>query len=138
MTSKRTIKVSSKIPKSLIIGLLLGLVTVFIVEHYGKFSFMEDASTNTANQSNNISFTRNIDYSAKVAEIYLKTPFGTNITFDGGNYGVGIMYGSFRNYSNKIKYYFKATFKDIKYVLLFGLGYSLLILLVFNFRIKIA
>ncbi|WP_375240093.1 hypothetical protein [Aurantibacter sp.] len=114
--------------------MLLGLVTVFIIEHYGKFSYLEDASTNTANQNNNISFTRNIDYSAKVAEIYLKTPFGTHITFDGGNFGVGNMYGAFKRYSNKIAYYFKATFKDIKYVFLFGVGYSIFILIAFNFK----
>lgn len=102
--AKKTIKISSKVPKSIIIGMLLGLVTVFIIEHYGKFSYLEVASTNTANQNNNISFTRNIDYSAKVAEIYLKTPFGTHITFDGGNFGV---------------------------------GYSIFILIAFNFKIRL-
>lgn len=44
MGNKRTIKIDKRIPKSILIGLLLGWLTVFIAEHYGEISYIADTS----------------------------------------------------------------------------------------------
>jgi hypothetical protein len=130
-------KISSltlKAAKSIIIALLLGFITVFIIEHFGNFSYMEEASTDTSTQNEKLSFTRDIPLGTKVSRINLLTPFKTSLTFEADRYTVYDMYYSFQEYPNKAKYYFKASLKDYKYVVFIGLGCFILILLLTNYK----
>ncbi|WP_289645042.1 hypothetical protein [Maribacter aestuarii] len=137
MNEKKTIKVSSKTIKAIITCLVLGLITVFTIEHFGKFSYLEEPSATSQNNNDKVSFTREVSYGAKVSEIYLTTPFGTYLTFDGGEFRVSNMYYSFKKYSNKVQYYFKATLRDFKFIFMIGFGYFVLFLISVNFNFKV-
>uniref|UniRef100_UPI0040485A2E bZIP transcription factor n=1 Tax=Mariniflexile sp. TaxID=1979402 RepID=UPI0040485A2E len=136
MVSKKNIKASLQITKAIVFGLLLGFTMVFAIEHFGKFSYMEEVDYSKNNLSNGkLSFTRDIPYNAKISKIHLTTPFDTYLTFDGGNYIVVDMYSSFQEYPNKLKYYFKATIKDFKYIVYISIGFFIVILLLTNYKL---
>ena len=44
MNQKKTISINKSIPQALIVGLVLGFITVFIVEHYSKVTYNPDTS----------------------------------------------------------------------------------------------
>ena len=109
-----TIKINSSIPKFLLLGIVLGIITVFGIEHFGKFSYLEEARYMPV-QNGKPSFTREISMNTPISQIYFKTPFGSNLTFGGNGYKVSDMYFSnqgLHKYSNKVEYYVKATSKD--------------------------
>src|SRR5690606_7880505 len=80
-----TIKISSSIPKFLLLGIVLGIITVFGIEHFGKFSYLEEARYMPV-QNGKPSFTREISMNTTISQIYFKTPFGSNLTFGGNGY----------------------------------------------------
>lgn len=124
-----------KLIKITIFSFLLGFIIVFSIEHFGKFSYLEVSNPDySKTKSGKISFTRNVPLSAKISTINLKTPFETYLKFDGNDFTVGDMYGSFQEYPNEAKYYFKATLKDFKYVIYFSFGIFSLLFVVINFR----
>lgn len=113
MSSKKNIKINSSLPLALIFGLSLGCFTVFIVEHYSKFSFHEYTSSYPDNygraSDGRILMKEKIDLSAPVLLIHLKTPFGSGKMYSEGvsKYNMsGVMYkpSSFHTYNNQLKY----------------------------------
>jgi len=74
MPAKST-SITLKLTKSIIWGFLLGFITVFIIEHFGNFSYMEEASTDTSTQNEKLSFTRDVPLGSKVSRIHLLTPY---------------------------------------------------------------
>lgn len=181
MENKKTIKIDRRILKAILISLLLGWLTVFIIEHYGKISYIADTSELIAKEKrrkqqyeqeynellqkklsgnqlsileeatfkimnskqeeeNNFTFNVEVPNDTPVSSIFLDTPFGSKLRTNGQGYlvrDVNSSYGNFHKYSNKLRYYLKATLEDFKYVLAFGLGYSLLIVVFMFFKIKL-
>ncbi|WP_418499697.1 hypothetical protein [Flagellimonas sp.] len=179
MENKRTIKIDRRIPKAILIGLLLGWLTVFIVEHYGKISYIADTSELMAKEKrrkqksqqqynellkrklsgeqlsileeatfkamrskqpeeNNFSFNVEIPNDSPLSSIYLDTPFDSRIRISGKGFvvrDVSSSYGKFNEYSNKFSHYLNATIKDFEYVLIFTIGYTILIILILFIRI---
>jgi|SRR5690554_259023 len=137
MTEKKTISINSNIFKALLFGIILGALTVFISEHFGNFSFIPITNNNDSKPSFNYSYS----YSDKISQLYLTTPFGSNLTFSGENFTVLDLSSEYSNdynkYTNKVKYYFAGTKADFQYIIYFGIGFSLLIFFVLNYRIKI-
>lgn len=136
MEEKQTILISSKIPYSIFYGIFFGFILVFIINHFGTFTYLRGYSEGT--QSSGSLLYEYIPFDTPVQDIYLKTPFGSKFTFDGSNYtveDVNFDNGKF-NYSEKSKYYFLATFKESKYLFYFSLVFSILIYLFSNVKFK--
>lgn len=182
MVNKKTIKIDRRVPKAILMGLLLGWLTVLTVEHYGEISYIADTSELIAKEKrrkqqyeqeynkllqkklsgqqlsileeatfkimkskqaeeNNFAFNVEIPNSTPVSSILLDTPFDSRIRISGKGYMVGDVsssYGKFHEYSNKFGHYLNATIKDFKYVLSFGLGYGILIMVFMLFKIKLS
>ncbi len=164
MSQKKTISIDKNIPKALVIGLLLGFLTVFVVEHFSKISYVADTyeiqrEFEKQRRSNNLNSNDPLEKAYAVYEsskefsfssydtttdtpilsILLTTPFDSKLRIDGRGYIVGDLWegGDFHDYPNKSKHYIKATFEDTKYLLYFGIGYFLLILLFSRFNFKL-
>lgn len=125
-----------RIIKISLLSLFLSITIVFVVEHFGEFSYLEVSDSSYSNSNNGkISFHRKIPLKAKVSTIHLKTPFGSYLTFNGNKFTVyEMLYGSFNKYHNKADYYQEATIKDFKFIIYFGVAIFSLLFLVFNFR----
>ncbi len=140
MKERKTIKINANIIKSLIIGLAIGVLSVYVTEHFGSFSFMPD--TSGLPPDNSISFQRQIPYDTPIGAIYFTSPFGSKLTFDGKDFTIADMsfstHDKFKKYSNKMTYYWMATWEDIKYVLLIGLILAVLTYFPMNYRISLS
>ncbi|WP_412561844.1 hypothetical protein [Winogradskyella sp. MIT101101] len=134
---KKTITIKKDIPKSIIIGLLSSIILVFVIEHFGDFSYVANVeNTYTGGKINLVDY---VSPKTPLENIYLDTPFGSRFTFDGNNFTIGDMKfvgGDFKPYTNRISYYFKATFMDFKYVLLVSLILTVIVYLSKNFKLK--
>jgi hypothetical protein len=141
MKDKKTIKVNSNLIKSIIFGLILGFITVFIVDHFGNWGYIADTS-GIRNNSDKVSFSIPVKGTTPVSIISYKTPFESELIIDGGSWEVSDVasksYGSFYSYDITGKYYFDATIKDFKYILYIGMGYSILIFIILNYNIKLS
>ena len=130
MSQKKTISINKNIPQALIVGLLLGFLTVFVVEHFGKISYVADTYAIESEKelerkrysdeldSNSPLAKAYAEYDASkkfsstsyditgdtpVSTIFLVTPFGSKLRIVGRGYtvsDVGSSYGSFNDYSN--------------------------------------
>ncbi|KAB7528440.1 hypothetical protein F8C76_11290 [Flagellimonas olearia] len=92
-------------------------------------------------EENNFSFNVEIPNDTPVSSIFLDTPFGSNIGISGKSYfvrDVSSSYGKFHEYSNKFGHYLNATLEDFKYVLGFGLVYTIVLFIFLYFRIRLA
>jgi hypothetical protein len=135
---KKTITIRKDIPKSIIIGLAIGFIIVFVIEHFGEFSYI--AKSESTYSGGKINLVEYVSPKTPLQNIYLDTPLGNTLTFGGNDFTVGDMHysrGEFQSYTTKIKYYFKATFVDFKFILLIGLLITLIIYLSKNFRVKL-
>lgn len=110
-----------------------------------QLSILEEASFKAMQSKqtgeNNFSFNMEIPNNTPVSSIFLDTPFGSNIRISGKSYlvrDVSSSFGKFHDYSNKLGHYLDATMKDFKYVLGFGLTYSILVMAFMFFKIRIA
>ena len=137
---KKTIQVDSNIPKSVLIGFILAFVTVFTVEHFSTFSYIPNLSTPSIDNSGKIVLSGTYDTrTTPVGALYQTTPFGTRIDLPtNGMMCSELLYDSeFRSYSNKIVLYAKSVFNDYKYLLLFWMAYTLIVLFFKRYRLKV-
>lgn len=135
---KKTITIKRDIPKAIIIGLLFGLILVFVVEHFGNFSYI--AKTTNTNTNGKISLVDYLPPKTPLESIYFDTPFGNRLKFSGEDFTISDMHfrrSEFKPYSNRVKYYFKATFQDFKYVFFIGIIVAALIYIVNNYKLKL-
>jgi hypothetical protein len=74
-----------------------------------------------------------------VGALYQTTPFGTKIDLPtNGMMCSELLFDSdFRKYSNKVVLYAKSVFNDYKYLLLFWLAYTLIVLFFKKYRLKV-
>ena len=139
---RKEIKIDAGIIKRIIFAFVLAFITVFVVEHFSSFSYVADTS-NLPNYTpdGKIIVSQYYDTTkTKVAVLTQTTPFGTeiNIPPKGMMCSELIFAGTeFKSYSNKVQIYFKAVFKDLKYVLMIW-GVFILVLLFFKkYKLKV-
>lgn len=126
----KTIVIDSIFPKAIILGLILGLFSVFIIEQFGEFEMYVDTSATDGfygdeNPLNNLAYV---------------SPFGTRVdNYDTKMLVKDLSYvGSDSNfkYSEKLPYYFQAIQMEKRYVLLVSLLFTLTILFFKKFKVK--
>lgn len=137
---KKTIQVDRNIPKSLLMGFILAFVTVFAVQHFSTFSYIPKLGKPAIDYGHKIVISGTYDTrTTPVGALYQTTPFGTKIDLPtNGMMCSELLYDSeFKRYSNKVVLYAKSVFNDYKYLLLFWLAYTLIILFFKRYRLKV-
>ncbi|WP_336963217.1 hypothetical protein [Chryseobacterium contaminans] len=137
---KKTIQVDRSIPKSVLIGFVLAFATVFVIQHFSTFSYIPNLSRPAIDYGHKIVISGTYDTRiTPVGTLYQTTPFGTKIDLPtNGMMCSELLYDSeFKSYSNKGLLYAKSVFSDYKYLLLFWLAYTLIILFFKRYRLKV-
>lgn len=137
---KKTIQVDRNIPKSILIGFILAFVSVFAVEHFSTFSYIPNLNIPSTDSNGKIVLSGTYDTrTTPVGALYQTTPFGTKIDLPtNGMMCSELLYDSeFKSYSNKGVLYAKSVFSDYKYLLLFWLAYTLIVLFFKRYRLKV-
>ena len=139
---RKEIKIDAGIIKRIILSFILAFITVFVVEHFSSFSYVADTS-NLPNYTPDGKIIVSQEYNlstTKIAVLTQKTPFGTEINIPPNGMMSSELHFSgteFKSYSNKVQIYFKAIFKDLKYVLMIW-GVFILVLLFFKkYKLKV-
>lgn len=136
----KTITISRKVPKALIISFLIALSIVFVREHWGEFKYDVKANNSSSIYNSNgkidLSGTR-VTSKTPLQYIRLETPFRSTVYIEDNKYTMSdIWNGRFNKYSFKAKYYLKALIKDFEYVIYYWIGISVLGILLLSFRVK--
>lgn len=137
---KKTIQVDRNIPKSILIGFVLAFLSVFVIEHYSTFSYIPNLKIPNTDNNGKIILSGTYDpTTTPVATLYQITPFGTKIDLPtNGMMCSELLYDSdFNSYYNKGLLYAKSVFNDYKYLLLFWLAYTLIVLFFKRYRLKV-
>lgn len=138
---KKEIQIDKNIPKSIFIGLLLAYITVFTVNHFSTFSYIPNLGKPIIDYSGKIVVSGTYDTrTTPVLSLYQTTPFGTKIDLpiDGLMCSDLIFDGSeFKSYSNKVVLYATSVFNDYKYLVLFWLAYTMIIMFFKKYRLKV-
>lgn len=137
---KKTIQVDRNIPKSLLMGFILAFVTVFVIQHFSTFSYIPKLGKPAIDYGHKIIISGTYDTrTTPVGALYQTTPFGTKIDLPtNGMMCSELLYDSeFKSYSNKGLLYAKSVFSDYKYLLLFWLAYTLIVLFFKRYRLKV-
>lgn len=137
---KKTIQVDRNIPTSMLIGFILAFVTVFAIEHFSTFSYIPNLSTQSIDNEGKIVLSGTYDArTTPLGALYQTTSFGTKIDLPtNGMMCSELLYDSdFKKYSNKVVLYAKSVFIDYKYLLLFWLAYTLVVLFFKRYRLKV-
>ena len=139
---KKTIQVDSNITKSVLIGFVLSFLTVFVIEHFGTFSYIPNTN-NLSNYTPDGKIILNQEYypaKTPVGALYQTTPFGTKIDLPtNGMMCSELLFddSDFKKYSNKVVLYVKSVFSDYKYLLLLWFAYTLIVLFFKRYRLKV-
>ncbi|SHK26807.1 hypothetical protein [Chryseobacterium polytrichastri] len=137
---KKIIQVDKNIPKSVLTGFVLAFLSVFAVEHYSTFSYIPNLNTPSVDNEGKLIISGEYDTrTTPLGALYQTTPFGTKIDLPtNGMMCSELLYDSdFKKYSNKGVLYAKSVFNDYKYLLLFWLIYTLIVLFFKRYRLKI-
>jgi len=141
---KKTITINLSILKPIFLAILLAIITVFIVEHFGQFSYsftQKGSSAETTELSPGISSVQYYyDLNDPIDFALFKSPFGNEIKIDRGDWTIiDVKYsnGNFYDYSNIVKYYLKSTYTNFKYIIGLSALYLLLYFFAKRFKIKI-
>jgi hypothetical protein len=137
---KKTIQVDRNITKSILTGFALAFVTVFTVEHFSTFSYIPNLGNPTIDYGHKVVISGTYDTrTTPVGALYQTTPFGTKIDLPtNGMMCSELLYDSeFKSYSNKGVLYAKSVFNDYKYLLLFWVAYTLIVLFFKRYRLKV-
>lgn len=137
---KTTIQVDKNIPRSVLTGFVLAFLTVFVVEHFSTFSYIPNLGKPAIDYGHKIIISGEYDTrTTPVGALYQTTPFGTKIDLPtNGMMCSELLYDSdFKKYSNKGILYTKSVFADYKYLLLFWLAYTLIVLFFKKYRLKV-
>src|SRR5690606_2090319 len=126
-SNKNEIKIESIVIQSIILGVVLAGLTVFVVEHFGNFSYKLWSTPSGYQKSPYPSFTSNVPGESKV-KIFYTSPFGTKIEESGTKHTIAYVQINGLEYKDKIDFYISATFKDFVYILIFSAVYSIIII----------
>lgn len=136
---KKEIKIKSSYIVYLIFSILFGFSILYILQHYGKFSYM--AKTLPKQENEKASFVEFVSPETGVVNITFETFFKNTVTTNGNGFNVGDLYYSdsnFYKYSNKSYYFTQAVLKDYIYGLYLSLAILVLLIFFSEFKIKIS
>jgi hypothetical protein len=137
---KKIITIDTNIIDSIMLGFVLGLITLFVIEHYSTFSYIPNLGRPAIDYGHKIVISGEYDTrTTPVGALYQTTPFGTKIDLPtNGMMCSELLFDSdFRKYSNKVILYTKSVFTDYKYLLLFWLAYTFILLFFKRYRLKV-
>lgn len=138
---KKTIQVDKNIPKSILISFVLAFLSVFTVEHFSTFSYIPNLNTPSVDFNGKIILSSTNDPTiTPVGAMCQTTPFGTKIDLPtNGMMCSELLFddSGFKSYSNKGVLYTKSVFNDYKYILLFWLAYTLIVLFFKKYKLKV-
>ena len=135
----KTIEIKKTHIRNLLLSFVIGFMILFVLEHFGKFSFFAPSPTTYDNEGR-FNMYSSIPYSTKVTSIYYESFFGEKIMTNGNNYTVSDLSfkdSEFNKYSVKSYYYTQATVGDFKYGLYISFGLFLITLFFSIFKIKL-
>ena len=140
MKEKKNIQIDQNILDSIMLGLVFALLTTFVVEHFSTFSYIPNLGKPIIDYGHKTVI--NGEYDTRITPVgalYQTTPFGTKIDLPtNGMMCSELLYDlDFKKYSNKGILYAKAVFSDYKYLLLFWLVYTFIILFFKRYRLKV-
>lgn len=136
---KKIITIDTNIVDSIMLGFVIGLITLFAIEHYSIFSYIPNLGKPAIDYGHKVVISGEYDTRiTPVASLYQITPFGTRIDLPtNGMMCSELLFDSdFKKYSNKGVLYLKAVFIDYKYLLLFWVVYTLIILFFKRYRLN--
>lgn len=123
---------------NLFLSFILGFITLYGLEHFGKFSYIADNPPQ--NSYEKPSLVQYVPSTTKVLRIYFDSYFNNRIE-TGGNgfdlYDLNYKDTEFNKYATKSYYYTQATLVDFKYGVYISLGLFLITLFFTNFKIKL-
>ncbi len=134
----KTIEIKKVHIRNLFLSFILGFITLFGLEHFGKFSYIADSPNQNRNEKP--SFVQYIPASTKVSRIYFDSYFDNRIETSGNGfdlYDMNYTDSDFKKYSVKSFYYTQATMKDYKYGIYISLVLFIISLFFTNFKIKL-
>ncbi len=134
----KTIEVKKIHIQSLFLSFLIGFLTLYGLEHFGKFSFLTNSPT-TYDERGRPQMDTYVPYDTKISTLNYNTFFGERITTNGNNFTIADL--SFKNtdfdkYTVKSYYYTQATMIDYKYGFYISLGlfFTILFFSIFKFK----
>ncbi len=131
---KATLTIPSYIFKSLVIGILISVISVFIIDHFGKFSYLAPSV------DDGYGLVSYVPHDTKLQELIYHSPLGAEIIVSDSGFNIGDMRftGSRFNYFEKVKFYFRATFLDYTYIIIFSILASSLIIFFKKFKLRLS
>ncbi len=126
---KKTITIKKNIIRDIIISFLLSYSIVLCLQPLkGKITYLT-----------NVPVRETVTYNSPVYQIYFDTAFGNKLTYSGDGFivsdiNLNISDKSLHIFSNKLPYYFQASFRDFLYVIIFGCLITFIIIFFRNFK----
>lgn len=124
--------------KNLFLSFLIGFLTLYGLEHFGKFSYLANSPT-TYDEQGRAQMISYIPYNTKISSLIYNTFFGESVTTSGNGFDiadVNFKDTDFDKYSVKSYYYTQATLIDFKYGIYISLGLFLTMLFFSIFKFK--
>jgi hypothetical protein len=135
----KTIEIKKVHIRNLFLSFILGFGILYGLEHFGKFSYKVDLSTQNSYEKH--SFSREVPSTTKILKIYYDTYFENRIETSGNGFDIYDMNFSdsdFKKYPVKSYYFTQATIKDYKYGFYISLGLFSLTVFLTSFKIKLS
>ena len=134
----KTIEIKKVHLRNLFISFILGFITLYGLEHFGKFSYIADSPPQ--NSYEKLSLVEYVPATTKVLRIYFDSYFGKRIETSGNGfdlYDLNYSDTDFNKYTTKSYYYTKATIEDYKYGIYISLCLFIISIFFTNFKIKL-
>ncbi|THV56764.1 hypothetical protein [Chryseobacterium candidae] len=142
MVEKKNINIDNNILDSIMLGFVFAVLTVFIVEHFSTYSYIPNLGKPIISYGGQVIRPDSFDTSiTPIGTLYQTTPFGTKISLPtNGMMCSELIFkdSDFKKYSNQVVLYFKAVFRDYKYLLLIAFAYTLLNLFFKRYRFTLS
>lgn len=126
--------------RNLFLSFILGFGILFILEHFGKFSYIAENNNPAKYDNEKLDFSEFISNDANVKNIYYTTFFDKQIITGGNGFfvkDIGYSDGEFYTYSNKIYYIVEAAKTDLKYGFYFSFGLFFISVFFSIFKLKL-
>lgn len=136
----RTIEIKKVHIRNLFLSFILGFGILFILEHFGQFSYIAENNNPAKHNNEKLDFSEYISNDSKVKSINYTTFFDRQIITGGNGFlakDIGYSDGEFYTYTNKIYYIVEAVKTDLKYGFYFSLGLFLLTVFFSIFKLKL-
>lgn len=140
--NKKILNIDHNFVDAVMLGFVFALFTVFVVEHFSTYSYVPNLGKPIISYGGQVirpdSFETSI---TPIGALYQTTPFGTKISLPtNGMMCSELVFkdSDFKKYSNQVVLYFKAVFRDCKYLILIAFAYTLTILFFKKYKLRLS